>query len=46
MKGCVCYGKGFEFYFEFYGEMLMMLSKEVMRIIYVLESFFREYYER
>ena len=37
MKDCVYHGKAFEFYSEFYGEMLKMLGKEVMRMIDILE---------
>lgn len=33
----VYHGKAFEFYSQFYGKMLKMLSKEVMRMIDILE---------
>jgi len=43
MKDDVSHGKVFEFYYEFYGEVLKMLNKEVMRMIDVLERSFWEF---
>lgn len=43
MMDGVCHGKVFEFYYEFYGEVLKMLNKEVMKMIDVLERSFWDF---